>query len=156
LTVSIGVATVPTDSKDAEDLIRKADDALYRAKGLGKNRVQVYSDERREFTRFNVCLVGKVKVLYRDVMTVTTSNISQGGFQINSNRWLPVGSVVQLDFNFGPQRHNMNCIADIVWVSGQGQKYQAGVKIIQADPAQFYEFKRFLHNLPGSKRLASN
>lgn len=40
LTVSIGVATYPTHAWDKESLLREADDALYRAKNGGKNRVR--------------------------------------------------------------------------------------------------------------------
>ena len=40
LTVSIGVATYPTYADDKEALLREADDALYRAKNGGKNRVR--------------------------------------------------------------------------------------------------------------------
>ncbi len=39
LTISIGVATYPEDAKTREELIQKADEALYEAKHLGKNRV---------------------------------------------------------------------------------------------------------------------
>jgi diguanylate cyclase (GGDEF)-like protein len=39
LTVSVGVATYPTYAFDKESLLREADDALYRAKNGGKNRV---------------------------------------------------------------------------------------------------------------------
>ena len=39
LTVSIGIATYPTYAHDKESLLREADDALYRAKNGGKNRV---------------------------------------------------------------------------------------------------------------------
>jgi diguanylate cyclase (GGDEF)-like protein len=42
VTISIGVATFPTDSTDPVDLIEKADLALYRAKTGGRNRVCVY------------------------------------------------------------------------------------------------------------------
>jgi len=38
-TVSIGVACFPEDAKFLEDLIKKADDALYEAKRKGRNRV---------------------------------------------------------------------------------------------------------------------
>jgi len=44
LTVSIGVACFPEDSEEKEDLIRKADTALYFAKGLGRNKVCLYRD----------------------------------------------------------------------------------------------------------------
>ncbi len=39
VTVSIGVAVCPTDSKVQEELLRLAEEANYRAKSLGKNRV---------------------------------------------------------------------------------------------------------------------
>jgi len=40
LTVSIGLASYPTHAWDKESLLREADDALYRAKNGGKNRVR--------------------------------------------------------------------------------------------------------------------
>lgn len=39
-TVSIGVAAFPADADDAGALLERADAALYRAKGLGRNRVE--------------------------------------------------------------------------------------------------------------------
>jgi diguanylate cyclase (GGDEF)-like protein len=44
LTVSIGVATYPGDASGREDLIEKADRALYAAKNAGRNRVYSYKD----------------------------------------------------------------------------------------------------------------
>lgn len=37
-TVSIGIATLPQDAQNVEELIKKADDALYQAKKSGKNK----------------------------------------------------------------------------------------------------------------------
>ncbi len=39
VTVSIGVATFPEDASEADELIEKVDQALYQAKGRGKNQV---------------------------------------------------------------------------------------------------------------------
>lgn len=39
ITISIGVSSFPEDAKDADMLIRKADNALYKAKELGRNKV---------------------------------------------------------------------------------------------------------------------
>jgi diguanylate cyclase (GGDEF)-like protein len=44
VTVSIGIATYPIDTKKAEDLVNCADKALYRAKATGKNRTYLYKD----------------------------------------------------------------------------------------------------------------
>ena len=39
VTVSIGVSTFPEDATDPETLVRSADEAMYRAKQGGRNRV---------------------------------------------------------------------------------------------------------------------
>jgi len=39
LTVSVGLATFPQDAQDKNEMIKKADETLYQAKRLGKNRV---------------------------------------------------------------------------------------------------------------------
>ena len=43
VTTSIGIATFPRDAKEPQDLIRKADIALYRSKEEGRNRVTSFS-----------------------------------------------------------------------------------------------------------------
>jgi diguanylate cyclase (GGDEF)-like protein len=44
ITVSIGVASFPTDSSDPIELVEMADSALYRAKRQGRNLVAAYRD----------------------------------------------------------------------------------------------------------------
>jgi diguanylate cyclase (GGDEF)-like protein len=39
ITVSIGVASLPLDTKDEDELVQKADKAMYVAKGKGRNQV---------------------------------------------------------------------------------------------------------------------
>jgi diguanylate cyclase (GGDEF)-like protein len=39
ITISIGVAAFPIHATTVDDLLRMADEALYRAKALGRNRV---------------------------------------------------------------------------------------------------------------------
>ena len=43
LTVSIGIATYPQDADDYQDLLNKADLALYKAKQKGRNCVEIFS-----------------------------------------------------------------------------------------------------------------
>jgi len=42
LTISGGVATYPLDGDSIKEVIRHADDALYRAKRGGRNRIEIY------------------------------------------------------------------------------------------------------------------
>lgn len=44
-TVSIGYATAPTDALDPQELVKRADQALYHAKALGKNRSAGWTPE---------------------------------------------------------------------------------------------------------------
>jgi diguanylate cyclase (GGDEF)-like protein len=44
LTISIGVATFPTDANQQDELVQAADSALYKAKNSGRNMVFLYSD----------------------------------------------------------------------------------------------------------------
>ncbi len=44
-TMSMGIVHFPSEGEEVEDLIRKADIAMYEAKKTGKNRVAVYTDK---------------------------------------------------------------------------------------------------------------
>jgi diguanylate cyclase (GGDEF)-like protein len=48
VTLSIGIASFPTDSKDPIELVEMADSALYRAKSLGRNQISAYRDLSEE------------------------------------------------------------------------------------------------------------
>lgn len=44
LSVTIGLAAFPRDAKDPDQLLKRADEALYQGKQLGKNRICVYRE----------------------------------------------------------------------------------------------------------------
>lgn len=46
-TISAGIATWPHDGTTRQEVIRKADDALFRAKGSGRNRVTLAREEKK-------------------------------------------------------------------------------------------------------------
>ena len=56
ITASIGIAIYPTDSEDADTLMKYADIAMYHAKDLGRNNVQFYTESMNTaaIERFNM------------------------------------------------------------------------------------------------------
>jgi hypothetical protein len=145
--VSIGVATVPTDATSADDVIARADAALYRAKALGKNRVETFSDERREFERFDASVGGTLVVLDKTPIRFTTSDVSQCGVRFRSRRHLPVGAIVQLQLVFPSQRKKWNGTARIVRVEEVDGGFENGVEIIHVEGVDIFRFDSFLAEL---------
>lgn len=54
LTVSAGVACFPSDALTPEALLERTARALYQAKAMGKNTVQLFHPERRRYLRFEL------------------------------------------------------------------------------------------------------
>ena len=64
VSASIGITTFPDDATDANDLLKNADTAMYRAKDLGKANYQFYTDElNRELIERLTIKNGLVKAL---------------------------------------------------------------------------------------------
>lgn len=54
VTISGGIAASPADGTDVGTLLEHADQALYRAKSQGRNRISIFYDEKRRSTRYPV------------------------------------------------------------------------------------------------------
>jgi diguanylate cyclase (GGDEF)-like protein len=54
MTISGGIAAYPEDGIELTEIVRRADEALYRAKALGKNRISLHHFERRASVRYPV------------------------------------------------------------------------------------------------------
>jgi diguanylate cyclase (GGDEF)-like protein len=85
VTVSVGVASFPTDARSEEDLVHRADMALYAAKREGRNRVAASGPERRRHPR--VEFQAPVDYRYADngqeaFLHGQTLDISRGGLRM--------------------------------------------------------------------------
>ena len=165
VTVSIGLSTVPTDATSADELVARADAALYRAKALGKNRVEAFSEEQREFERFDAAVGGTLVVLDKTPIRFTTSDVSQGGVCFRSRRHLPVGAIVQLQLLFPGQRKKWNGTARIGHVQEVDGGFENGVELVHVEGVDIRRFESFLAELGkkgkrararGVKKLRSN
>ncbi|PAB58388.1 diguanylate cyclase [Anaeromicrobium sediminis] len=70
VTISIGLASYPTDSLDAKDLIEKADKALYFAKQNGRNQCCIYKEEINEVLLENSAEFAKQEILIDSALAI--------------------------------------------------------------------------------------
>lgn len=100
ITASIGVSTIPFDGVSLEDLLMKADIAMYRAKALGKNRYTFYNEEINnqfiERMKIEEALQEALrndgfKVLYQPIVESETGNIIsfEALIRMKNNRYTP-------------------------------------------------------------------
>ena len=84
LSVSIGVAAMPDDGRDAQTLMRNADIAMYRAKAQGRNCYSFYTRQMSEHAEERLALEadlhraverGELRVLYQPTVAVADGGI---------------------------------------------------------------------------------
>jgi diguanylate cyclase (GGDEF)-like protein len=95
VTISGGVATYPEDASTVEELVRRADEGLYRSKAAGKNRITVVGRERRRHRRVPLRHPVVVRAR-RGRATARARNVSEGGLLVNLRSPVPLGSRVSL------------------------------------------------------------
>lgn len=74
-TMSMGVVRFPADGDTVEELIKKADIALYAAKCAGKNRIEFY-DDNVESTSYKRLDLEKTCAMRREMLSVSLRYIS--------------------------------------------------------------------------------
>jgi diguanylate cyclase (GGDEF)-like protein len=67
-TISAGIAALPIDGSSANELLRKADEALYRAKVAGRNRVMLAYEEKMiaKTSHFTATQLDRLSALSKD------------------------------------------------------------------------------------------
>lgn len=136
LTISGGLASFPENATDAESLLKCADDALYRAKGSGKNGISFFSQDKRRYMRIEIDHEVKVRELgFHDTQTQTGKgkNLCFGGILFENKYALPIGTKIQVQI---PHNYNkpLFIIGTVVRVEDFGaEQYDIGVAISFAE-----------------------
>lgn len=148
-TISGGLATLNVDAKTITDLIKKADQALYRAKARGKNQVALYVKERREFERVNASLIGRLTVASNTGDIFVVKDITEGGLLFEFHKAIPVGTILHLTLNLTGRVTPIQCKAKIRRLEElqKNKKYEIGVSIIQIRESEKKALKRFIRTL---------
>jgi diguanylate cyclase (GGDEF)-like protein len=146
LTVSIGVASLPGDAANAEELVDRADRALYIAKSMGKNCVKPFSDERREYSRLAAALAGRFSLLEKASHPLTTVNLSEGGVLFHCDEPLPSGALVKVTLSL-PSSDPVECAVRVLRVVGARGGFDVGTEIIHIPRPYQRRFRLFLKQL---------
>ena len=99
ITISGGLASFPINARDADGLLKKADSALYLAKGAGKNVISFYRQEKRRYLRVKFHQPIKIKDLgFNSALSYdgTSKDICIGGILFENKDPLPIGARIQL------------------------------------------------------------
>jgi diguanylate cyclase (GGDEF)-like protein len=127
VTVSGGLATFPEDATDAETLIRRADEGLYRSKAAGKNQITVVPEDRRRHRRFTASHHLTLRGVSGHEASAQTKNVSDGGVLVSLKEPVPIGSPLAI----GPE----GIPAEVVRVDAvPGEGYNVGVRLLDFDP----------------------
>ncbi len=131
VTVSGGVATFPEDASSLEDLIRRADAALYRSKAEGKNRITLGQPDRRRHERI---ATEHAATLGPDAAPTParTKNVSKGGLLMSLPEPLALGSVVSLEIR-AEGAPPMALRGEVVRVDNAGERqavYDVAVRLV--------------------------
>lgn len=131
-TISGGVATYPEDATNPEDLLRRADEGLYRSKAAGKNRITMVGGERRRHLRIPVSHPLMLRALSKR-RAARAKNVSAGGLLVSLRQPVPVGSNVTLVIRpAGASSMALRGVVVRVEKVGHngGRPYEVGVRLV--------------------------
>ncbi|OGT30601.1 MAG: hypothetical protein A2W28_10840 [Gammaproteobacteria bacterium RBG_16_51_14] len=133
-TISAGVATLNIDAVTAPKLIQRADQALYRAKALGKNQVALYMEEKRDAERVIASVTGLLTTDSHAGDVCSVKNISETSLLIHFDKVVPLGSQLQLALSLPGRKTPLRCVSKVKRISELEDKnsYELGVRVIRA------------------------
>ena len=149
LTISGGLASYPFNASNTSDLMKCADQALYRAKGSGKNNISFFSEDKRRYMRIDLNKNVMIRELGFDdgeTQPARGKNICIGGILFENDFSIPIGTRVQVNI---PARENtpLVIIGTVVRVEKHSaRKYGIGISFsfLEMDRAIKDEISRWL------------
>lgn len=99
LTVSGGIASYPFHSQDPQKLLQMADNAVYLAKGAGKNRIAHFKEEKRRYLRVKIhqpILAKELDFHNSQTFSGISKDICVGGILFENNDPLPLGALIKV------------------------------------------------------------
>lgn len=133
LTVTIGVATCPNDALDALDLIQRSDEALYKGKETGRNRVISLKPDKRRHPRYALTIEMMFRMreaAERSFLKGTTQDISMGGMLCQTDQPVDLNRPLEVILSSPGENYGMQLQAKVVRLSKdsqEGNRYYLGL-----------------------------
>lgn len=131
VSLSGGYAVLNDEMEDMEELISRADRALYDAKYSGKNIILKYSESRRRNSR----LMTNREIAYMlsgesELHHGLTLDVSQGGMAVELEERPLINQPVSIYLDAGDQSEESKLLGRVAWIEEKDvKKYVAGIKL---------------------------
>ncbi len=148
-TVSGGIASLHVDADDGQSLTGRADQALYQAKGRGKNQVAHFIDELREYERVRTAIMGEINCGQGMTGPVLVQDISEGGMLFSCEELMPMASQCLLSFPLPGQDRQLSCKVKVRRVEEleRDRQYRIGASIMHIHEKDRKALQRFIRLL---------
>jgi diguanylate cyclase (GGDEF)-like protein len=146
LTISLGITSYPSDSEDEKELLDQADNALYEAKAMGKNKVALFSGNLRRHKRYAVDLEGEFARFPAPSARMKVIDLSLSGIGFEAAEPINHGAIIDVHIPIDAQRHDvMNFLCRIVYVKQEDDRHVIGGEILEIDNPNKAKLFSLLH-----------
>jgi diguanylate cyclase (GGDEF)-like protein len=152
LSISGGVAIFPIDSSSEDGLVTMADQALYRSKKEGKNKITLHADEKRRSPRFETVRTMTFKAPTNEqleALTSQTKNLSKDGALVESGVPLTIGT--ELSILIQQPHHKFTVKGKVVrleeYQHGSSKKYDVGIAFVADSEDELKQINRLTEDL---------
>ena len=152
VSASGGIASFPQDALESNRLIQCADQALYRAKSEGKNRICLYSIDKRQYVRID--FAGEITVqplgkwVSQSQVSAQSKDLSLSGILFRSQNPIDIGTRIQLEVPVPSKDNPIVLVGTVVRVENLESYYDIGVSFVQLQGADRRELSSFLKVMP--------
>lgn len=152
ITISAGISSYPSDGSDPQQLVERADQALYQAKALGKNQTFLYSMERRAAERCDTSLQGLYYISSSEKIPFVAFSIGEMGIAFMSPVPLPPSCTLQMVLQIpdNPYIKEVPCNGKVVRIEPDGGQFRIGVGITYIQPKNKMILKSFIKKFQAS------
>jgi hypothetical protein len=143
--VSVGVSTFPSDATVEEELLARADEALYLAKSFGRNQVAINGGDQRSRPRIPVQLPAVFSTRLNHQERTKTKDINEHGLLLETSRLVHMGAILHIEVLLRPEDGPMHCVGAVTHlrVLSKTQSYEVGISILRIsefDQTRYHQF----------------